>query len=58
MVETGRTPASLGYASVSGCVTVGGYFLKRPLVTTPPGRYTLLTVDYVLIVGEASHSVR
>jgi hypothetical protein len=57
MVETARTPASLDYASVSGCVSIGAYFLKRPLVTTPPGRYTLLGVDYVLIVIEASHSV-
>jgi hypothetical protein len=37
--------------------TLGGYFLKRPLVTTPPSRYTLLGVDYVLIVIEASYSV-
>jgi hypothetical protein len=58
MVETARTPASLDYALVSGCVTVGAYFLKRPLVTTRPSRYTLLGVDYVLIVIEASHSVR
>jgi len=57
MVETARTPASLDSASVSRRVTLGAYFLKRPLVTTPPSRYTLLTVDYVLIVGEASHSV-